>query len=253
LVSCGLPYQDAAFQAVDGLTLRGWFVPAQSSDEPAIVHAHGSGHDQRVGLSILPALHKAGYGVLLFSYRGCGHSDAHGRGMTYGYGESEDLDSAVSFLRQMPHRPSVGVIGYSIGAASALLSAARNQDINAVVAVAPFARPREVWAANRPRFLPTPLLAWMRSVVKWRKGISLAAMDLTTAVPQIAPRPILLIHGSRDERIPFAQVQQLHEAAGEPTVLWVLEGETHQSVRTRGLERRMVEVIAFFDQALRTP
>ncbi len=249
--SLGLAYQDVAFAAVDGLMLRGWFVPAPPSGAPAIVYAHGSGQDQRSGLNLVPALHQAGYDVLLFSYRGSGRSDGDGRGMTYGYRESQDLDSAVRFLREVKNTRAIGVIGYSVGATSALLSAARNPDIAAVVAVVPFARPQEVWTANRPRFLPQPVLAWMRQVVEWRKGISLAAMDVTAVVARIAPRPLLLIYGSHDERIPFQQVRQLHAAAGEPKALWVLEGETHGSVRTTGLGRRMTEVIAFLDQALR--
>ena len=216
----GLPYEEVAFPAADGLTLRGWFIPAQSAHSPVIAYAHGAGRDLRSGLSIVPALNRAGYHTLLFSYRDCGQSDHHGRGLTYGHGESEDLDSAVRFLQEVKGIADIGVIGYSVGATSALRSAARNPHIRAIVAVAPF-KPAEIWAANRPAVLPPSALAWMQRVVEWRKGISLAAIDLTDAIPQISPRPILLIHGSQDERIPLSQVQELFAAAGRPKALWV--------------------------------
>lgn len=244
----GLTYEEVAFSAADGLTLRGWFIPAQSSQAPAIVYAHGAGRDLRSGLSIVPALHRAGYHALLFSYRDCGSSDRHGRGLTYGHGESEDLDSAVHFLRQVKDIQDIGVIGYSVGATSALWSTARNPDIGAIVAVAPF-KPAEIWAANRPALLPYSALAWMQRVVEWRKGISLAAIDLTKLIPQISPRPVLLIHGSHDERIPLSQVQELFAAAGKPKALWVIHGETHGSIRSHGLEVRLTDVIAFFERA----
>ncbi len=244
----GLTYEEAAFPSADGLTLRGWFIPAQSAHAPAIVYAHGAGRDLRSGLSIVPALHRAGYHALLFSYRDCGHSDRHGRGLTYGHGESEDVDSAVRFLLQVKGVREIGVIGYSVGATSALWSATRNPQIGAIVAVAPF-KPAEIWAANRPALLPRSALAWMQRVVEWRKGISLEAIDLTRLIPRIAPRPILLIHGSHDERIPLSQVQELFAAAGKPKALWVIQGETHGSIRSHGLEMYLTDVIAFFDRA----
>jgi len=253
LTELGLAYEEVDFKAIDGLTLRGWFIPAMSADAPAIVYAHGAGRDQRSGLSIVPALHGAGYSVLLFSYRNHGHSDGDGRGITYGYRESQDVDSAVRFLRQVKHVPHIGAIGYSVGGSSVLLSAARNPNIEAVVAVAPFASALEVWAANRPMFLPRIALDWMRIVVEWSKGISFAAVRLTDRVRHIASRPLLLIFGSRDERIPLSQMQQLFDAAGSPKTLWLIEGETHDSIRTHGLETHMAGVVAFFDEAFSRP
>lgn len=250
LAVLGLAYEEVAFPAADGLTLRGWLIPALLPDAPAIVYAHGAGQDQRSGLSLVPALHEAGYTVLLFSYRDHGHSEGDGRGITYGLREGQDIDSAVYFLRQAKCICKIGVIGYSIGASSALLSAARNPDIQAVVAVAPFASAREVWTANRPSFLPHFVLNWIRRVVEWHKGISLATIELPQLVSRIAPRPLLLVHGGQDERIPVSQAEALFAAAGPPKALWLLDGETHQSIRSHGLEAHIDRVIRFLDEAL---
>ncbi len=245
LAVLGLAYEEVSFPAADGLTLRGWLIPA-------VVYAHGAGQDQRSGLSLVPALHKAGYTVLLFSYRDHGYSDGDGRGITYGLREGQDIDSATRFLRQTKRIPKIGVIGYSIGASSALLSAACNPDIQVVVAVAPFASAREVWAANRPSFLPSFVLNWIRRVVEWHKGISLAKIELTQLVSRIAPRPLLLVHGGQDERIPVSQVEELFAAAGPPKALWLLDGETHGSIRSHGLEAHIDRVISFLDEALQS-
>lgn len=252
LAVLGLTYEDVSFPAADGLTLRGWLIPAESPDAPAIIYAHGAGQDQRSGLSLVPALHEAGYTVLLFSYRDHGHSDGDGRGITYGLREGQDIDSAVCFLRQTKRIGKLGVIGYSIGASSALLSAARNPDIQAVVAVAPFASAKAVWTANCPSFLPHFVLDWIRMVVEWHKGISLAAVELTQLVSRIAPRPLLLVHGGQDERIPLSQVEGLFAAAGPPKGLWLLDGETHGSIRSHGLEAHIERVICFFNEALQS-
>jgi len=252
LTELDLPFEDVAFPAVDGLTLRGWFIPAESAtpDTPAIFYAHGSGRDQRSGLSLVPALHRAGYHVLLFSYRGFGQSEGNGRGLTYGVGESQDVDSAVCFLREEKGIQGVGAIGYSVGAVSVILSAARNPDVEAVVAVAPFTCVSDVWIANRPAFLPGFILDWTLRLVEWRKGFSRSDACAVDEIGHIAPRPLLLIQGTHDGHVPLSHTHQLLAAAGQPSTLWLIEGETHDSIRTHALEARLPDVVTFFDAAL---
>ncbi|MCR4406575.1 MAG: alpha/beta fold hydrolase [Anaerolineae bacterium] len=252
LTELGLPFEEVVFPAEDGRLLRGWFIPAPASsrDAPAILYAHGSGRDQRSGLSLVPPLHRAGYHVLLFSYRGFGQSEGDGRGLTYGVGESQDVDSAVHFLREERGVRNVGAIGYSVGAVSVILSAARNQDIGAVVAVAPFASVAEVWTANRPPLLPPFVLDWTLRLVEWHKGFSRAEACAVDVVGRIAPRPLLLIYGTNDGHIPLGHAQQMLTAAGQPSTLWLVEGETHDSIRTHALEALLPEVINIFGAAL---
>lgn len=253
LTELGLPFEDVAFPAEDGLTLRGWFIPAESAtaDTPAVFYAHGSGRDQRSGLSLVPGLHEAGYHVLLFSYRGFGQSEGNGRGLTYGAGESQDVDSAVRFLCEEKGIEKVGAIGYSVGAVSVILSAARNPDIEAVVAVAPFACVSDVWTANRPALLPGFVLNWTLQLVEWRKGFSRSDACAVDVIGSIAPRPLLLMHGTRDGHIPLSHAQRLLAEAGSSSTFWLIEGETHGSIRTHALEERLPEVVSFFDVSLR--
>lgn len=251
LTELGLPFERVAFPVADGRTLRGWFIPTDQPNAPAIVYAHGSGRDQRSGLPLVPALHQAGYNVLLFSYRGFGLSDGNGKGLTYGYGESQDVDSAVSFLRQVKGIRRIGAIGHSVGAVSVILSAARNPRIEAVLAIAPFASVSQVWIGNRPRLIPPFVLDLALRLVEWRKGFSRADVCPEAVIGRIAPRPLLLVHSTCDERIPLAQAQQLFSAAGQPKTLWLMEGESHDSIRNQTLEEHASEVVAFFDAAIR--
>ena len=55
----GLPYEDVTFPTTDGLMLRGWFIPADEADAPAILYAPATGHDQRSGLSLVPQFRQA--------------------------------------------------------------------------------------------------------------------------------------------------------------------------------------------------
>src|SRR3954447_21893479 len=94
----GLPYEDVTFQASDGVSLAGWFIPGPAAPGPVVVWVHGWMWN-RLGntagqtpvpdrdVDFLPAttaLHEAGFHVLMFDLRGHGES-ASGKGpQTYG-------------------------------------------------------------------------------------------------------------------------------------------------------------------------
>ena len=246
-----LYYEDVSFPTVDGLNLRGWFIPADQSDAPAIVYAPATAHDQRSGLSLVPAFHASGYHVLLFSYRGHALSEGDSWGFTYGDAESKDVDAAVDFLYEKKGIHRIGAIGHSVGAVSSILSAARTPHIGAVVAVAPFNCVAEVWRTNRPPLVPRFVLDLTLWLTEKRKGFNSDDICPVEVVHRIAPRPLLLIHGTGDRRITEPQVRRLFAAAQEPKALWLVEGASHSSIRAPMLDRLAPDVIAFFDAALR--
>jgi dipeptidyl aminopeptidase/acylaminoacyl peptidase len=253
LAEYGLPFEDVAFPTADGLTLRGWFIPAGRPDAPAIVYAPATAKDQRSGLDLIPAFHKAGYHLLLFSYRGYGRSDGRKGAFTYGEAESKDVDAAVSFLYQVKQIHRVGVIGHSAGAVSAILSAARNERIGAVVALAPFNCVGEVWRTSRPPLVPPALLDWALWVAEKRGGFDARDVCPINVVDRIAPRPLLVIRGTKDRRVTEAQVFRLFEAAQEPKSLWQVKGATHDAIRAIAFDQLAPQVIAFFDAAWQKP
>lgn len=257
--SSGLPagvevaYEDVTFPTTDGLELRGWFFPAGRPDAPAMVYAPATSHDQRSGLSLVPAFHQAGYHVLLFSYRGHALSDGRKGSFTYGEAESRDVDAAVRFLSETKAIRRIGVIGHSAGASSAILSAARNPLIDAVVAVAPFNSVAEVWHTSRPALVPSFVLDWTLWVAEKTRGFDREQVNPLRVVEQIAPRPLLVIHGTDDRRITEGQVQQLFAAAEEPKSLWLVDGATHNGIRDPMLDALAGDVISFLNAAWREP
>lgn len=246
----GLPYEDVTFQTSDGLVLRGWFIPAGQADAPAVLYAPGTGQDQRSGLALARPFHRAGYHVLLFSYRGYGRSDGNQAGFTYGAAESRDVDAAVRFLVETKGVRQVGLIGYSAGAASAILSAARNPQVDAVVAVAPYNDVTEVWRTSRPVLVPAFIQEWALWAAEKRKGFDRSQVRPVNVVGRISPRPLLVIHGTSDRRILESQVKSLFAAAQEPKDLWLVSGATHGSIRTVVMDGMTPQVIAFLNEAL---
>lgn len=251
LIELGLVYEGVEFPTTGGLILRGWYFEAEQEDAPAILYAPATSHDQRSGLSLVKPLHAAGYHVLLFSYRGHGASDGDPFGFTYGAEESKDIDAAVEFLRNKKGITRIGAIGHSAGAVSIILSAARNQAIDAVVAASPFSSIDDVWQHNRPKIMPKALYDFTMYLSEVRKGFSRHQVRPIDVIDQVSPAALLLVHGSEDRRVSYQHTLQLYESASFPKQLWVIEGASHSGVRTPGLDNNAGELIHFLDSALK--
>jgi alpha-beta hydrolase superfamily lysophospholipase len=249
----GILFEEVTFPSSAGLALRGWFFPAEDQNAPAIIYAPATSRDQRSGISLVKPFHEAGYHVLLFSYRGHGNSDGSRFGFTYGAVESQDVDAAVRYLYETRGIERIGAIGHSAGAVSIILSAARNPRIAALVAASPFTTVEAVWETNRPKIIPKPVLQLALLLSELRKGFSRQDVRPQDVIQQIAPRPLLLVHGNEDQRITKKQVTQLYDSAMEPKMLWMVPGASHAEVRSPVLDELTGEIINFFDTALRSP
>ena len=251
----GLEYEDISFSSrVDELTLRGWYLPAHEG-KPVIIMVHGAEqHRADPGvqmLSIASGLVAHGYSVLMFDLRGHGESD--GNRMSAGYHEKRDLLGAVDYVKGRGFE-RIGVLGFSMGAATALMGAAESSDIGAVVADSSYADLKDMMEpefskrTNFPKFFLPPLLF----VVKIMYGVDFTAVKPIESVSEIAPRPIFFIHGELDEIVPLEHAYRLHQASQNPqNQLWVVPEAGHVESYATQPEEYMSKITAFFDWALR--
>lgn len=254
----GYPFEEIEFPAADGSTLRGWHVPAAPEaphDGAGIVTVHGAGDDRRGFLRHLPLLHEAGYPVVLFDCREHGTSDGTGAGISFGVREHEDVRSAVAWARETLGWTRVGVIGSSQGGASALLAAAADPGIDAVVSENPFTDVQELirHAVEREAGDDAPpgyMIDLVTNIALWRVDGSDIPAPIDV-VDQIAPRPLLLIHGTADQVIPLEHSQRLHARAGETSELWIAPDAAHSAVINLYPDEFRDRVVSFFDRSLR--
>ncbi len=248
----GLPYEEVEFRSVDGLKLRGWYIPAPSARRVVIV-AHGGHAGKWAALRYLVALHKAKLNVLAFDFRN--HGQSEGTMTTTGFYERKDLAAAVDFALSR-RNTAVGVYGFSMGAATAILSMAEDRRIAAGIFESPFADFGELVAEaggaryGLPRF---PLVSTALWFFEKRSGASLDSLRPISAIGRIAPRPVLLIHGTQDPVIPVSHSQRLFAAAGRPKRFWSVPGGTHVNSWNVDRARAEKEVAGFFEAHLRSP
>lgn len=83
-------------------------------------------------------------------------------------------------------------------------------------------------------------------------GVDFNAVKPVENVPELAPRPILFIHGEEDDFTPLDHAYRLYEASQNPDdTLWIVPGADHVKAYVTSPAEYIDKVIAFFDNILK--
>jgi pimeloyl-ACP methyl ester carboxylesterase len=204
------------------------------------------------------ALQKAGYRAIQIDLRG--HGLSTGDHISYGIQDAYDLADLTSYLQQHDLcGPTVGVFGISYGAATAILYAAHDPRVTAVVAVAPFATLRQEASYFGRRLVPIPglflsdadynhLLDVMGKNGRFNPDDAspLAAITQTRA-------HIRLFAGTDDQIVNPDSSRQLAAANPDRTLLTLFPGKGHYDLCLDFAGTLRPPTQAWFDQFLATP
>lgn len=185
------PGEPLTFPSGD-LTLEGLFHSPQAAPYPAVVVCHphplfGGDMHNSVVTAVCQALVREGIGALRFNFRGVGRSQGR---FGDGIGERDDAIAALAYLRRREgvDPAKVGIVGYSFGAAVALVAA--DEHLAALAAISP------------PNF--------------------------GRGTPPLTIRcPTLLITGDRDDVAPPAQLTTLARTIGPQCQVALMPGADH--------------------------
>lgn len=248
-------FERVRFPSDDGLQLSGWFFPAGG---PAItlVLCHGFHTGRRETMPTAQALQGAGFNVLAFDFRA--HGESAGRWTSCGLLETRDLRGAVRYALERPETigSHVGVVGFSMGGAVAIMTAADMPEIGAVVADSCFATLKEVvfgglktfWGV--PSFPIAPLSLWFAERLV---GVCADEARPVARIAAISPRPVLIVHGVEDRLVPVGDAYLLYATAEDPKELWIVPGADHVEARTLDPEGYLERIDAFFRKWLAGP
>ena len=210
--------EDVSFVSADGVELAGWWLDRPGS-EWVVVCAHGHRGTKSDLLGIGSGLWRAGHTVVLFDFRGNGDSGDGPQSLSHH--EQADLRAAIDLAVARRPDARVAVVAFSMGASTAILEGAEDERVSAFVLDSPFATMGDVVAANYRRYrLPSrPLVPLADLANSVRYGYSYAQVRPVDAIARLAPRPVLLIHGTVDRVIPYEHALQLADAAGPTCTL----------------------------------
>ena len=193
----GISFEDVEFQASDGVRLHGWYVPGDS--DVTWIWFHGNAGNISHRLENLTLLNnQLGVNIFLFDYRGYGRSE----GRISEKGTYRDARGALEYVRsrQDVNPDKIVYFGRSLGAAVAVWLATQDTPYGLILE-SPFTFVKDM--AKRA-FPGLPLYMLVRT-----KYDSLSRIADVTC-------PVLVLHGDRDETVPFSHGQKLYDAAKEP-------------------------------------
>jgi fermentation-respiration switch protein FrsA (DUF1100 family) len=249
--------EDISFASCQNtVRLSGWFFRARGTGAepaPAVVLCHGIGTGRRECLPIALRFSATGYHVLCFDFRAHGSSD--GQFSSVGLLETDDVIGAVQWLKARPEVDPrrIGVVGFSMGAVATIQAAAQCADIAAVVADSAYASFLDAVrysfrvVVRLPHFPIAPIaMHW----AKWIVHVDPSHLRPVDVIGRIAPRPILVTHGSVDEIVPVRHAYTLFKAAEEPKELWIVPGAHHVEARDQNPDVYFERIEQFLRQAL---
>jgi hypothetical protein len=202
----GFDYENVSLQTVDGLRLHGWFIPRPGSDRVVLFFHGNAGNISHRGDSVA-IFHRLGLNVFIFDYRGYGQSE----GSPGEAGLARDAVTAWEYLQQMRgyNRDKIIVFGRSLGGTVATRLAARVKP-GALIVESTFSSARDMAGRIFPLVSRLIVLRYQFDTMRYIEQVKC---------------PVLVVHSSEDEIIPYQMGQKIYQAASEPKYFLEIRGD----------------------------
>jgi len=223
---------------VDGAKIVGQlYLPDEPASHPTVCICHGipakklylrdNGYPR-----LAERICHQGFAVLILNFRGTGISG----GNLDILGWTRDLKAALSYLYARPEvdKSRLALLGFSGGAAVSIYVASQDKRVSAIATCACPAEFTFLTGVDNPQSVIDHFRSigairdkgFPRSAEEWLNDFQLVSP--IQHVAGIAPRPLLLVHGNRDDTVDVSHVYRLYDKAGEPKQKVIIDGARHQ-------------------------
>ena len=188
-----------------GTTIAAFYLPNPQA-RYTLLFSHGNAEDIGQVMFFLQPFYDAGFSIMAYDYRGYGTSS----GKPSEDGVYSDANATYDYVTQELHLPPNQIIamGRSLGSAAAIHLAA-TRPVAGLIAEAPFLSAFRV--LTRMQILP------------WDKFNN--AREIRNVHV-----PVLIVHGSGDQVVPFWHGRRLYELAHEPKTFMPVLGAGHNDI-----------------------
>ncbi|RMG84616.1 MAG: alpha/beta fold hydrolase [Chloroflexi bacterium] len=229
-------YEEVRFSSREqGINLSAWYIPVTTPDAPAIIITHGIQDCKRRPFVLAAAgmLHRHGFHVLAIDLRNHGDSDAPDGRQSAGTREYLDVLGAWDWLiAEKNIQPNkIGLMGFSFGAACSNIAFGMEPRVAAVWSDSSWSTLESIVKAELKRVhVPT----WVGNGALWfarhiaRRDIT--AISPADALSHHANRPVFIVHGDADERVPYVcayEIADVIQRSGGSVQPWIVHGSAH--------------------------
>lgn len=214
--------QELRVRTEDGLDLLAWFAPPKKKNGKVIVFYHGNAGNIADRASKARHFLDAGYGVYLCEYRGYGGN----KGFISEEGLYRDARAALKWLEANGYAPAQWIIyGESLGSGVAVQMAAEFQP---KILILESAFGTAVDIAKKAYF-------WL--------PVGFLMKDRYESINKIkaVKSSLLMIHGSKDELVPYGLGKKLYDAANHPKEFITIDGGGHNDLYDHHAGRIILE------------
>ncbi len=240
--------KNVTFTSKTGRSLSGWFVKG-NIERGGVLLMHSLRSNRREMIERAIFLQKSGYSVFLFDFQA--HGESLGKHITFGYLEAQDAEAAFTYLKKQIEVKSIGVIGMSLGGASAILSDVSKR-ANAIVLEAVYPTLEEA-IQNRISMRLGKLGQYLSPLIMLqiepRLGFNPRLLEPIKRLPKMEV-PLLIVAGTHDQHTTLSESKRMYNEAIEPKQFWAVQGAVHEDFYRYSPVVYQEKILKFFKQYL---
>ena len=219
--------------------LHAWWMPARNTDAKVFLYFHGKDGNVSTSVKETSHLRELGHSVLSVDYRGYGESDGSFPSEATMY---EDAEATLAYVFERMHVAPrmVYVYGHSLGAAVAIDLAVKHPELGGLIVESGFTSIYEMSRLDG-MYAIYPVKLLLNQRFDSLRKVSLLAL------------PVLFIHGTVDDVVPFAMGKALFEHSTGHKRFLAVEGAKHEnnsSVAPAALRAAISELVGANHRAL---
>lgn len=226
-----LPLEETEIETKDGCRLKAHILLPKKSNGLLIIACHGARSNGIGEFAFMSDwLYENGYTVIMPDHRGCGESD--GKYMGYGTHESKDTFLWLDYAKKQFENMPIFLLGVSMGAATVLMMNDKLENYDNIKGTVADCSYTSAWeefsyqlktSFHLPNF---PILHICDLYNKILTGFSFKDASPLKAVKN-ATKPILFIHGEKDDFVPFYMRDVLYDNCSSEKFKLGIEDAVH--------------------------
>ena len=218
----------------------------QNSDK-TIVFVHGITWTLWGDIKYAKQFYDRGYNIMMYDHP-C-HGKSTGKFVSMGYFESYELKDVINWVRDKKGKDhKIGIHGESMGAATVLQYGALDPDLSFIIADCPFSdlKKQLKFRLKEDFKFPTfPILNLVEFYIATKYGFDFKEASPIKNADKIKA-PLLLIHGLKDDYIPYQMSEELHNKVAN-SKLFLMPNAAHAKSYTENPKKYREIVSEFLD------